>query len=156
MAIVALLVFPLNVIGADATPITKSELVDDERRTLARFPANIGRGFTGVFQQESLRPFLVGVVATGLSTLLDDEVRDAIADEDDETANLADDYLGPVGLSLVTLGLFIGGRYSEDQRFRDMSYDLSVAGVRETGAIELQHQKHPDPSQARRACKPPD
>jgi hypothetical protein len=129
VAIVALLVFPLNVRGADATQITKSEVVADERRTLAQFPANIGRGFAGVFQQESLRPFLAGVVAAGLSTLLDDEVHDAIADEDDEAADFADDYLGPVGLGLVTLGLFIGGRYSEDQRFRDMSYDLSVAFV---------------------------
>ena len=129
VAIAALLAFPLTVLGADTAEVTKSELVADERRTLARFPANIGRGFTGVFQQASLRPFLVGVVATGLSSLLDDDVRDEIADEDDEAADFAGDYLGPIGLGLVTLGLFVGGRYSEDQRFRDMSYDLSVAFV---------------------------
>jgi hypothetical protein len=129
VAIAALLAFPLTVLGADTAEVTKSELVDDERRTLARFPANIGRGFIGVFQKQSLRPFLVGVAATGLSTLLDDEVRDAIADDDDEAADFSGDYLGPVGLGLVTLGMFIGGRYSEDPRFRDMSYDLSVAFV---------------------------
>ena len=83
----------------------------------------------GVFQRDSLQPFLIGVAATGLSSLFDDDVRDEIAKEDDDAADFAADYLGPAGLGLVTLGLFIGGRYSEDQRFRDMSYDLSVAFV---------------------------
>ena len=54
-------------------------------------------------------------------------MRDAIADEDDDAAEFADDNLGPTGLGLLTLGLFIGGRYSDDQRFRDTSYDLAVA-----------------------------
>jgi len=103
--------------------------VADGRRTLQRFPENIGRGIVGVFQKESLRPFLIGVAVTGLSSEFDDEVRDEIADEGDETADFAADNLGPVGLGLVTLGLFIGGRRSTDQRFRDMSYDLGVAFV---------------------------
>ena len=37
-----------------------------------------------------------------------------------------------------------------------LRYNLSVSGVRETGLVELQHQRHPDQSRARRACIPPD
>jgi hypothetical protein len=100
---------------------------DDGRRTLRNLPLNLLRGAGGVFARESLRPFLVGAAATGAGSLLDDEVRDAIADEDDELAEFADDYLGPAGLGVVTLGLFVGGRYAESPRFRAMSYDLGEA-----------------------------
>ena len=103
VAIVALLSFPINMLGSGPTEITGSEKNTDARRTLARFPVNVGRGFAGVFQQEKLRPFLVGVAATGLSTPLDDDVRDGIAGQNDDAADFADDNLGPIGLGLVTL-----------------------------------------------------
>jgi membrane-associated phospholipid phosphatase len=102
---------------------------DDGRRTLELFPENLVRGVGGVFSSESLTPLLVGGAAAGLATLLDDEVRDAIADEGDDLANFADDNLGPTGLGVLTLGLFIGGRFSDDDRFRAMSYDLGVAAL---------------------------
>jgi hypothetical protein len=37
-----------------------------------------------------------------------------------------------------------------------LSYDLSVAGQRELGLIELQHRRYRSQSQARHACEPPD
>ena len=110
---------------------------DDGRRTLRNLPLNLLRGAGGVFARESLRPFLVGEAATGAGSLLDDEVRDAIADEDDELAEFADDYLGPAGLGVVTLGLFVGGRYAESPRFRAMSYDLGVAPHRLSGLVGI-------------------
>jgi hypothetical protein len=127
LILLTILVLPSGAFGGVKGEENDSEQIDDGRRTMSRLPANIGRGFIGVFQRESVKPFLIGAAATGLSTLLDDEVRDAIADEDDAAAEFADDNLGPTGLGLITLGLFIGGRYSGDQRFRDASYDLGVA-----------------------------
>ena len=83
------LVLPSGAFGALTGEENDSEQIDDGRRTMSHLPANIGRGFIGVFQRESVKPFLIGAAATGLSTLLDDEVRDAIADEDDATAEFA-------------------------------------------------------------------
>lgn len=37
-----------------------------------------------------------------------------------------------------------------------LSYSLTVGASRAIGLIELRHQTHPDPSVARRACKPPE
>lgn len=111
------------------TAETSTAKIDDGRRTMSRLPSNIGRGFIGVFHADSVSPFLIGAAATGLSTLLDDEVRDFIADEDDDPAQFADDNLGPTGLGIVALGLFIGGRHSDDARFRAMSYDLGVSSL---------------------------
>jgi membrane-associated phospholipid phosphatase len=109
--------------GSEAAPVGR----DDGRRTLGKFPVNLVRGIGGVFSRDSLPPFLIGAAATGAGALLDDEVRDAIADEGDDLADFADDNLGPTGLGVVTLGLFIGGRYSGNTRFRAMTYDLGVA-----------------------------
>ena len=60
---------------------------------------NIGCGFVSVFRRANLRPFLVGVAATGLSALFDDQVRDEIEKEGDETADFVADSPGPAGLA---------------------------------------------------------
>jgi hypothetical protein len=105
----------------------------DGRRTLKRIPENLVRGAGGVFTRDSLLSLGVGGAATGIGVLLDDEVRDAIADEEDELADFADDNLGPTGLGVVALGLFVGGRFSDDARFRAASYDLAMAAVTTVG-----------------------
>jgi hypothetical protein len=125
----SLLLLPLSVQEVGALEDASALSYNDGRRTLKRFPVNILRGATGVFSPESIRPLLVGSLLAGTGLLLDDEVRDTIADEDDTLADFAEDNTGPIGLGVLTLGLFIGGRFSEDPRFRDMSYDLAVAGV---------------------------
>ena len=118
---------PLFIAAADDEADSDSD--DDGRRTLEYLPENLLRGAVGVFDSDSLAPLLVGGAAVGIGLLLDDEVRDAIADEEDALAGFAEDYLGPAGLGVVTLGLVVGGRFSENSRFRDMSYDLGVAAV---------------------------
>ena len=52
-----------------------------------------------------------------------------IADEKDEVAEFAENNLGPTGLGVAVVGLFIGGRFSERPRFRDMTYDLGEVAV---------------------------
>lgn len=113
------------------------QALDDGRRTLKQFPVNMVRGAVGLFERESLQPALVGSIVTGLSTLLDDEVRGEIAAEDDDLADLADDNLGPTGLGYVALALFIGGQFSEDARFRAMTYDLGVAAANTFGFTQV-------------------
>jgi membrane-associated phospholipid phosphatase len=90
---------------------------------------NILRGAAGVFSPESVRPLLVGSVLAGTGGLLDDEVQHAVGDDDDPLADFVGDYMGPVELGVLTLGLFIGGQCSESPRFRAMSYDLSEAAI---------------------------
>ena len=113
--------------------------LDDGRRTLGKFPENLLRGFGGLFTEKNLHPFIVGATATALSTAVDDDVRESFADSEDDSADFAGEYLGPKGLGAITLGLFIGGRYSNDPRFRAMSYDLTVAvlvNLGYTGALK--------------------
>jgi membrane-associated phospholipid phosphatase len=50
-------------------------------------------------------------------------------DDNDDASEFASDYLGPLGLGVVTAGVFVAGQYSDDLVFRDMSYDMGVAVV---------------------------
>ena len=123
----ALFLLSVSVQAAGTLEEAAPRTFDDGRRTLKCFPVNILRGASGVFAPESLRPLLAGSALAGTGVLLDDEVKSAIADEDDALADFAGDYMGPAELGVVTLGLFIGGRFSEDPRFRAMTYDLAVS-----------------------------
>ncbi len=129
LTVLALFLLPLSVQAADTPEEAAARTCDDGRRTLKRFPVNVLRGAAGVFAPESVRPLLVGSVLAGTGSLLDDEVQDAFADEDDVFADFSGDNMGPAELGVVTLGLFIGGRFSDDLRFRAMTYDLSVAAT---------------------------
>lgn len=74
-------------------------------------------------------PLLTGTFIAGLGLAFDDNVRDAIADEDDQVAEFANSNLGPVGLGVAVLGLFVGARFADSPQFRDMTYDLGEAAV---------------------------
>ena len=102
---------------------------DDGRRTLKQLPKNLGFGFKGVFTKQNLKPFLIGATVTAGGFALDDVFRSALREEGDDAAQVADDYGGPIVLGALTTGLFIGGRYSNDQKFRDATYDMGIAVV---------------------------
>ncbi len=101
----------------------------DSRRTIGQFPVNVGRGWVGLFSRENVKPFLWGAAAIGISYLIEDDVRDKVMDDNDDASEFASDYLGPLGLGVVTAGVFVAGQYSDDLVFRDMSYDMGVAVV---------------------------
>jgi membrane-associated phospholipid phosphatase len=101
----------------------------DGRRTLKRFPRNLGLGFTGVFTKQNLKPFLIGGAVTAGSFVFDDTFRAALSNEGSDAAEIADDYGGPIALGALTTGLFVAGRYSSDQKFRDVTYDMAVAAL---------------------------
>lgn len=111
--------------SAEGTQPTTS---DDGRRTLGRLPANLGRGFVGVFQRDNLVPFLVGGGAAGVSAFFDDDVRDAVANPDASFGR----HLQTIGSwpsAVVTVGLFGAGRLAHGHRFRATTYDLADAAI---------------------------
>ncbi len=114
---------------AVAQPSESQKVRDDGRRTLKRFPRNLGIGFTGVFTKQNLKPFLIGGAVTAGSFVFDDTFRAALGNESSDAAEIADDYGGPIALGALTTGLFVAGRYSNDQKFRDVTYDMAIAAI---------------------------
>ena len=123
----------------DSESFSQSTL--DDRRTMRKFPANIGRGITGLFDRENFLPAFWSLSVITVSWIIEDDVRDKIVDEEDEASEFASDHLGPAGLlGVVTAGVFIAGQKSDDMEFRDMSYDMGVAVVTNlllTGVIKV-------------------
>jgi hypothetical protein len=123
---------------------------DDGRRTLKRFPVNTLQGAAGVFSRRNIVPLLVGSGLAGTAAMLDDEVQGDFGNRDDAVAGFVGDNMGPAELGLISLGVFVGGRFSEAPRFRAMSYDLSVATVVNlgyTGALKaVINRERPDGS----------
>lgn len=108
---------------------TKAPVHDDGRRTLGRLVPNLGRGAIGVFDLDNLGPLVVGTMATGFGAIYDGDVRDAIADPDNDFGKIVGEGTDPVVVGAVVTGVFVGGRLVEDPRFRAMSYDLLDAVV---------------------------
>jgi membrane-associated phospholipid phosphatase len=150
LAVQVLFLLPLSVPAEDLIGDAAARTCNDGRRTLKLFPVNVLRGAVGVFSPENVRPMLVGTVLAGTGYLLDDEAKSALADEDDVFAKFSGDNMGPAELGVVSLGLFIGGRFSESPRFRAMTYDLSVATTVNAGYTSalkaLVNRERPDGS----------
>jgi hypothetical protein len=118
--------------GPPATPPAGNA---DGRRTLGRLPANLGRGFIGVFDHDNVGFFVVGGATTAVSAIYDDNARNAITSQQNAggTASTAG---GPLYSSLLVGGLFVGGRFSHG-RFRAMTYDMLDASIVNLGYTEL-------------------
>jgi hypothetical protein len=108
------------------------------RRTLGRLPANLGRGFVGVFNQDNLGPAVVGGAAAAASSLWDDEVREDLAKHPDQLdwASTLETAGGPVYSTIFVMGMFAGGRFSHG-RFRAATYDMLDASIVNLGYTEL-------------------
>ena len=137
----------------DATPTgVEKPKHDDGRRTGGRFFSNLGRNAVGMFGRENLKPFLIGAAATGLSTPFDDDLKDYFAEE--RRAKWLGDTASFVGKAYViapaTAALYGIGRLSNNQRFRDCTYDLAqttIINAAYTTAIKLPtHRLRPDGS----------
>ncbi len=108
----------------------------DGRRTMGRLPANLGRGFVGVFNKDNLVPFLVGGVATGGAAFLDDDVRSSASNPDSGFGKALEAGGGwPAAAAVVAI--FTGGRFAHGTRFRAMTYDLANAAIVNFGYTEL-------------------
>ena len=126
---------------------------DEGRRTLGRFPENLARNLGGLFDQEAVRPFIVGGLATGASFAFDDEVRDAVANPGTGFGRFMDKAGGTLATSLFVGGLFIAGRVADNQRFRAVTYDMAGASIVTAGLTAAfkftVHRTRPDGSDNR-------
>lgn len=136
-----------------AAPCRAQDTQDEGRRTLGRFPGNLARSLGGLFDQESVRPFIVGGLATGVSFAFDDAVRDAVANPGTRFGRVMDKAGGPLVSSLFVGGLFVAGQVAHDQRFRAMTYDMAGASIVTAGLTAAfkfaVHRKRPDGSDNR-------
>lgn len=112
-----------------AAPCHAADDQDDGRRTLGRLPESMGRTFAGLFDEESVAPLVTGGVATGVSRALDDRVREAVARPGTRFGRILDKAGGTLATSLFVGTLFIAGQVADDQRFRDMTYDMAGASI---------------------------
>ncbi len=111
---------------------------DDGRRTIGRLPANLGRGFVGVFNRDNLVPLLAGGAATAVAFTLDDDVQKEYQQQG--WSDTLEDVGGGVYSAVFVAGMFTAGRFSRETRFRAMTYDLLdavVVNVTYTGILKL-------------------
>lgn len=101
----------------------------DGSRTLARLPANLGRGLIGVFSRDSLAPLAIGAGATGLGSFFDRDVRDAVANPGNGFGKAFEKAGGGAVSAAVVVGGFVAGRLAHGDRFRAMTYDMLEAST---------------------------
>jgi membrane-associated phospholipid phosphatase len=121
---------PDAVAPAESAPVAWA-VEGDGRRTIGRLPANLGRGFIGVFNKDNLVPFLAGGAATGGASFLDDNVREGTPGEVGllNWGSTLDTAGGAVWSSVFVAGMFTAGRLAHGSRFRAMTYDMLDAAV---------------------------
>ena len=116
-----------------APPVTQPEPVrrglQDGRRTMRRLPANLGHTTVGVWNADNLVPFLVGSVAAGSATFLDDTVRNSVDANQLGWGSTFETGGGPVYSTFFVAGMFTAGRFTQDTRFRAMTYDMLDAAI---------------------------
>lgn len=102
---------------------------------MGRFPVNLGRGVVGVFHKDNLIPLAVGAAATGASSFLDDEARDAV--QGHNWGESLETGAGPIWSSVFVASMFTAGRFAHGDRFRAMTYDMLDAVIVNLGYTEL-------------------
>lgn len=126
-----------------ATAVQPAAIGRDGRRTISRLPANLLRGTVGVFSHDGFRPLLIGASATGLASLLDDEVRDRLADPSHGFGTSLETTGDPLYSGVAVAGLFVASRFTGNPRFRAVSYDLLDAFIVNWGyTTALKHAIH--------------
>ena len=120
---------------AESGPVP-SQADGDGRRTVGRLPANVGRGFVGVFNKDSLVPLLVGSAATGIASFADGSLRAAVSNPDRGFGKVLETG-GGWPASLAVVAIFTGGRLAHGPRFRAMTYDLANAAIVNLAYTEL-------------------
>lgn len=108
---------------ADASPPAETPRHADGRRTLSRLVPNLGRGAIGVFSKPSLFPFAMGMAATSVGSLFDQDFAEEIAKPGDGGSKALATSFGGVSAVAVT-AVFVAGRFANGDRFRAASYDM--------------------------------
>jgi membrane-associated phospholipid phosphatase len=130
LALTASLLLQATAPGADPVPSPTPEAAAEDRRTLRRLPANLGRGIVGVFHRDNVLPFVAGAVATGGATVLDADFRERInPNPDDGWGQTLETAGGPLWSAVFVGGMYGAARIARDERFEAATYDLVDATI---------------------------
>ena len=133
-----------------ATAVQPAPISRDGRRTISRLPANLLRGTIGLFSRDGFPPLLIGSGATGLASLLDDKVRDRIADPEHGFGSSLENIGDPFYNGVAVAGFFVASRFADNLKVRSVSYDLLNAFVVNWGYTtalkHIVHRERPDGS----------
>ena len=110
------------------SPVTTPVPGGDGRRTMGHLAANLGRGFLSVYSHQSLEPFLIGGMLSGISSAYDTQVQRNFSDASNSYGKDFETAFGTWSAAAVG-GLFIGGRFAHGERFRAATYDMAIAAV---------------------------
>jgi membrane-associated phospholipid phosphatase len=123
---------------------------DNGRRTIGRFPANLFRGAVGIVSTDNIKPLLFGGAATGIGSIFDDKVADAIADPSHDFGESFESGASPAVIGGVVAVLFATGRAVDGPRYRAMTYDWAHAFLINAGYTvlikEIVRRERPDES----------
>lgn len=122
----------------------------DGVRTMSAFPRNLGRGFVSVFNKDSLKPFLIGATAAGVSSSFDMRMKSGFGGQAQGFGKVGGKAGGASVMVPLTAGLFLAGRATHDSRFRAATYDVAQAAIVSmtyTSALKsAAHRSRPDGS----------
>ena len=110
---------------------------DDGRRTMGRFVSNLFRGTVGVVSTDNVVPLLVGGAATGVGSIVDEDVADWIADPEHRFGNSFEDGAAPAAVGAAVAVLFATGRAADAPRYRALTYDWMHAFLINAGYTTL-------------------
>lgn len=110
-------------------PFTLDGFEGDGVRTMGAFPRNLGRGFVSVFNKDSIRPFVIGAAAAGISSSFDTRMQTGFAGQSQGFGRIGGKAGGASVMAPLTAGLFLVGRASHSSRFRAATYDVAQAAI---------------------------
>lgn len=104
-------------------------------REIGDFPAELGRNFIALFDRSNLIPLAVGSGAAAGAAAADDDIRSYFGQTRrmKEFGNTGDVLGGPIVVSSAVGVLFLSGRFSDNCRFRSMTYSLAQAATLNVG-----------------------
>ena len=102
--------------------------LNDKRRTVRSYPANLWYNTYGVVTRGNWLPLAVGAGLTGGALLLDDEVQDYfVRNQYTWFGNAGAVVGGTIAAAGLSVGAFSAGRIAHGDRFRACTYDMSQA-----------------------------
>jgi membrane-associated phospholipid phosphatase len=135
---------------------SESRQTSGANQTIGKFPANLAKNFIYLFSRNNLYPLLEAGVASGLSYgTLDHEVQEYFhTGHRLGTAAKTGNFIGgSLFTGSSTAALFIIGRFSDDPKFKSMSYSMAQAfilnGLMTTGIKHTARRLRPDESNHR-------
>jgi membrane-associated phospholipid phosphatase len=115
---------------------------------MRRFVPNLLRGTVGVFSTDNVKPLLIGGAATGIGSIFDDDVVNAIADPSHGFGTSFESGASPAVVGGVVAVLFATGRAVDAPRYRAMTYDWLHAVIINGGYTalikEVVHRERPN------------